>query len=142
MFSFKNCCTSCWDFYLGVACKISSVALTDNIFDTSECFLSKAVNYMHSRASFRDKISRLKRERFLSKNEIAPLEIQQVKMFFPQVLYLSNKARVVFSRVLFSQFTRLRAVLMCYATSSVWSQPLAMVYCPYITSPRGALLLL
>jgi hypothetical protein len=43
------------------------VALTDNIFadlETSECFLSKAVNYMHSRASFRDKISCLKRERF------------------------------------------------------------------------------
>ena len=34
---------------------------------------------MHSRASFRDKISRLKLERFLSKNEIAPLEMKRVK---------------------------------------------------------------
>ena len=61
---------------------MSSGALTDKIFadsETSECFLSKTVKNMHSRASFRDKISRLKRERFLSKNEIAPLEMQLVK---------------------------------------------------------------
>ena len=57
---------------------MSSGALTDKIFadsETSEYFLSKTVKNMHSRASFRDKISRLKRERFLSKNEIAPLEL-------------------------------------------------------------------
>ena len=38
---------------------------------------------LHRRASFRDKISRLKRERFLSKNEIAPLEMQLVKFVLP-----------------------------------------------------------
>ena len=71
--------------HLGFACRMSSGALTDKIFadsETSECFLSKTVKNMHSRASFRDKISRLKRERFLSKNEIAPLEIQEVKSLF------------------------------------------------------------
>ena len=32
---------------------------------------------------------------------------------------------------------RLRAVLMHNATRSVWIQPLAVVYWPYITNPRG-----
>ena len=65
---------SCMKFNLGFAWV--SGALTDNIFavlETSEFFLSKAVNYMHSRASFRDKISCLKRERFLSKNRAPPI---------------------------------------------------------------------
>ena len=37
---------------------------------------------------------------------------------------------------------QLRAVLMHDATKSAWTQPLAVVYWPYITNPRGALLLL
>ena len=61
------------------------MALADNILadlETSECFLSKAVNYMHSQASFRDKVSCLKRERFSSKNEILPPEVQEVNNTF------------------------------------------------------------
>ena len=63
-----------WHFLIGFLSgffQFSSVALTDNIvavLETSAGFLSKAVNYMHSRASFRDKILCLKRERFSSKN--------------------------------------------------------------------------
>jgi hypothetical protein len=71
------------------------MALTDNIFavlETSECFLSKAVNYMQSQASFHDKISCLKRERFSSKNEILPPEVQEVK----SVLLIS--ARYLYKR--------------------------------------------
>ena len=45
-------------------------ALPDWIFLISlQCFLSKAVSYMHILASCPDKISCLKRERFFSKNE-------------------------------------------------------------------------
>jgi hypothetical protein len=48
-----------------------------------QCFLSKAVNYMHSRASCRDKISHLKRERFLSKNEnTAPIYKRLINIYF------------------------------------------------------------
>ena len=57
---------SCLKLHLGFACCISSGARTDNIFavlEMSELCLSKAVNSMHSRASFRDKILRLKRAR-------------------------------------------------------------------------------
>ena len=69
--AFKIRTISCMKLHLGFACSISSGALTDNIFavlETSEFFLFMAVNYMHSRASFHDKISCLKRECFLSKN--------------------------------------------------------------------------
>ena len=58
------------------------MALTDNIFEVlemSECFLSTAVNYMHSRASFRDKISCLKRERFFIQKLKERPYIQEVK---------------------------------------------------------------
>ena len=57
---------SCMKHHLGFGCCISSGARPDNIFavlETSELCLSKAVNSMHSRASFRDKILRLKRAR-------------------------------------------------------------------------------
>ena len=37
---------------------------------------------------------------------------------------------------------RLRDVLMQDASRSAWIQPLAVVYWPYTTNPRGALLLL
>ena len=53
--------------HLGFAWSFCSRALTVKIFavlETSECFLSKAINSMHSRASFRDKILRLKQARF------------------------------------------------------------------------------
>jgi hypothetical protein len=53
--------------HLGFACKISSGAPKDNIFaalKTSVRLFSKAGNYMHSQASFHDKILRLKRARF------------------------------------------------------------------------------
>ena len=53
-------------FHLGFAWSFCSRALTVNIFavlETSECFLSKAINSMHSRASFCDKILCLKRAR-------------------------------------------------------------------------------
>jgi hypothetical protein len=53
-------------FHLGFDRSFCSRALTVKIFavlETSECFLSKAINSMHSRTSFCDKILRLKRAR-------------------------------------------------------------------------------
>uniref|UniRef100_UPI001C37CE96 hypothetical protein n=1 Tax=Edwardsiella tarda TaxID=636 RepID=UPI001C37CE96 len=41
---------SCLTFHLGFACRMSSGALTDNIFadsETSECFLSNEIKNMH-----------------------------------------------------------------------------------------------
>ena len=54
-------------------------------------------------------------------------------------IQLSNKAR---GGVVYGQQPRLRAVLMHDTTLSVWTQPLAVVYWPYTTNPRCALLLL
>ena len=53
------------------------------------------------------------------------------------VVYLSNKAQ---RGVVYGQYTWLWAVLMQDASQSAWTQ--LWVYWPYISNPRGTLLLL